>query len=140
MTQPYLIAHAVHGLPPGAYVVHRDPPRAELVRQGRFRAEAGELALGQPLAADASLNVYFLADLERILARYGNRGYRCAQMEAAVRAGRVYLAAYALDLGATGLTFFDDPVTSFFSPPAAGKAVMFLIAVGVPRRAAGSGV
>ena len=37
-------------------------------------------------------------------------------------------------LGATGLTFFDDDVTAFFSPHAAGKSVMFLIALGQPAR------
>ena len=44
--------------------------------------------------------------------------------------GKLYLAAYALGLGASGLTFFDDDVTEFFSPQAAGKSVMFLIALG----------
>jgi hypothetical protein len=42
------------------------------------------------------------------------------------------LAAYAQGFGATGLTFFDDEVTEFFSPHAAGKAVMFLTALGHP--------
>ncbi|MER3405283.1 MAG: hypothetical protein C4289_09090 [Chloroflexota bacterium] len=32
------------------------------------------------------------------------------------------------------LTFFDDDVTAFFSPHAAGKSVMFLIALGQPAR------
>ena len=53
-----------------------------------------------------------------------------AQLEAAIAGGRTYLAAYALGLGATGLTFFDDDVTAFFSPHAAGKSVMFHMAVG----------
>ena len=66
--------------------------------------------------------------------RLGNRGYRAAQLEAAIEGGRLYLAAYALHLGATGLTFFDDDVTRFFSPHAAGKSVMFLTAVGRPKR------
>jgi hypothetical protein len=35
-------------------------------------------------------------------------------------------------LGATGLTFFDDDVTAFFSPHATGKSVMFLTAIGKP--------
>ena len=48
----------------------------------------------------------------------------------------MYLAAYALGLGATGLTFFDDEVTRFFSPHAQGKSVMFLIALGNPARRA----
>ena len=44
--------------------------------------------------------------------------------------GNVYLAAHALGLGATGMTFFDDAVTAFFSPHAAEKSLMFLVALG----------
>lgn len=73
-----------------------------------------------------------LIDLPTILTRFGNRGYRAAQLEAAIVAGKLYLAAYALHTGATGLTFFDDEVTDFFSPHAAGKSVMFLVALGQP--------
>ena len=73
-------------------------------------------------------------DLDPVLARFGNRGYRAAQLEAAIEAGKTYLAAYALGIGATGLTFFDDDVTRFFSPHAAGKSVMFLMAFGRPQR------
>jgi len=126
----YLIANAVDGLAPGAYVYHPDRKTLELLRGGEFRREAGYLALGQDLGADASAAIFFLADLEKILAAWGNRGYRAAQLEASVSAGRLYLAAYALGFGATGLTFFDDAVTEFFSPHAQGKRAMFLIALG----------
>jgi hypothetical protein len=57
-----------------------------------------------------------------------------AQVEASIMGGRLYLGAYALRLGASGLTFFDDDVTDFFSPHAQGKSVMFLVALGRPRR------
>ena len=102
----------------------------ELLKEGDFRRDAGHLGLGQEIPADCSVNIYFLADLNRALARFGNRGYRAAQLEAAIMGGKIYLAAYAQRLGASGLTFFDDDVTEFFSPDAAGKSVMFLIAVG----------
>jgi nitroreductase len=88
------------------------------------------LALGQDLAADASVAVFFLCDLPLVLERFGNRGYRAAQLEAGILGGRMYLTAYAQGFGATGLTFFDDDVIEFFSPHAAGKSVMFLIALG----------
>jgi len=52
------------------------------------------------------------------------------QLEAGIIGGKIYLAAYAQRLGASGLTFFDDDVTEFFSPHAAGKSVMFLVALG----------
>jgi hypothetical protein len=45
----------------------------------------------------------------------------------------LYLAAYAQRLGASGLTFFDDDVTQFFSPHAESKSVMFLVALGRPQ-------
>jgi hypothetical protein len=72
--------------------------------------------------------------LKPILERYGNRGYRAVQLEAGAIGGKVYLAAYALHLGATGLTFFDDDVVSFFSPHAKDKSAIFLLAMGKPRK------
>jgi SagB-type dehydrogenase family enzyme len=130
----YLIVNAVDGLASGTYVHRPERGALELLQAGDFRREAGYLDLGQELSADASVNFYLLCDLERIVARFGNRGYRAAALEAAIIGGRIYLEAYALRLGATGLTFFDDDVTSFFSPHAAGKEVMFLNAVGIPYR------
>jgi SagB-type dehydrogenase family enzyme len=134
----YLIANAVDDLDPGAYVVGADGGLAP-IRLGAFRREAGFLGLGQELPADAAADLYWLVDLEPVFARLGDRGYRVAQLEAAIAGGRTYLAAYALGLGATGLTFFDDDVTQFFSPDAAGTSVMFHMALGrtPPRRRAG---
>lgn len=130
LTDLYLIINAVDGIPPGAYVFHRDLQALELLREGSFRREATYLGLGQQLPGDASVNIFCLTDLALVLASFGNRGYRAAQLEAAVIGGKCYLAAYAQGLGATGLTFFDDDVTEFFSPHAAGKSVMFLVALG----------
>jgi SagB-type dehydrogenase family enzyme len=130
----YLIVHAVDGLPAGAYYHDRDRHALEQLREGDFRREAGHLDLGQDLAADASVNVYSMCSLDRVLERFGNRGYRAAELEGGMVGGKIYLAAYAVGLGATGLTFFDDEVTRFFSPHAEGMSVMFLVAVGRPAR------
>lgn len=130
LNEIYLIVHAVDDLPAGAYVYHRDRRALELLKQGDLRQEAGYLGLGQEIPADCSVNIYFMTDLGNLLERFGNRGYRAAQLEAGIMGGRLYLAAYAQRLGASGLTFFDDDVTEFFSPHAASKSVMFLIAVG----------
>ena len=102
--------------------------------EGDFRRRAGHLGLGQSLPADAAVNVYFLLDLAPVLERFGNRRYRAAQIEAGILGGKLYLAAYAQGFGATGLTFFDDDVTAFFSPHARGKSVMFLVALGHKRK------
>ena len=121
-------------LPPGAYIFHPQPPALELLRAGDFRRQAGELALGQDLAADASVAVFCLCDVLALLERFGNRGYRWRNWRGGILGGRMYLAAYAQGFGATGLTFFDDDVTAFFSPHAADKSVMFLIALGYAAR------
>ncbi len=129
LTTPYLIVNAVDGLRPGAYVYRSD---LHPLREGDFRDQAGFLDLGQTLAADAAVNVYSLTDLDDVLEKLGDRGYRAAQLEGAIEGGKLYLAAYALGLGATGLTFFDDDVSRFFGVPE--HAVMFLTALGTPQR------
>ena len=126
----YLIVHAVEGLEPGAYFFDRDRRELECLKQGNFRDVAGYLGLEQQLPADAAVDIFFLADLRPILQRFGNRGYRAVQLEAGILGGKCYLAAYAQRLGATGLTFYDDDVTRFFSPHAEGKSAIFLVALG----------
>ena len=141
LAEPYLIVNAVAGLKPGAYHYSRESenpaglePLAglELLKEGEFREQAGHLCFEQALGADASVVVFFLTDLEQALGRLGNRGYRAAQLEAGIMGGNVYLCAHSLGLGATGMTFFDDAVTAFFSPHAAGKSLMFLVGLGRP--------
>jgi SagB-type dehydrogenase family enzyme len=130
----YLNVHAVEGLPSGAYFFRRQDQALELLKQGDFRNNSAYLCLEQPLGGDSSATVFFLADLNRVFERYGNRGYRAAQMEAGIIGGKLYLTAYALGQGATGLTFYDDDVTAFFSPHAAGQSAIFVTALGVPGR------
>lgn len=128
----YVIVLAVDGLEPGTYVFDREHEALALLRAGEFRREAGHLGLDQDLPGDAAVDIFWLTDLEASFARFGDRGYRAAQLEAAIEGGKTYLATYALGLGATGLTFYDDEVTDFFAPHAAGKSVMFLMACGKP--------
>jgi SagB-type dehydrogenase family enzyme len=126
----YLIVNNVDGLAAGAYVYHGERKALELLKPGDFRDKAGFLGLDQQIPADAAVDVFFLADLKKILERYGNRGYRAAQLEAGILGGKLYLAAYAQRLGASGLTFYDDDVVNFFSPHARGKSAIFLVALG----------
>jgi SagB-type dehydrogenase family enzyme len=126
----YVNAHAVSPLAPGAYVFQRDRRALEMLKSGDFRRDSRYLCLEQDLGGDASATVFFLADLRAILAHYGNRGYRLAQLEVGIIGGKFYLAAYALRRGATGLTFYDDDVTAFFSPHAEGKSAIFVMALG----------
>ena len=126
----YVNVHAVDGAPPGAYVYRRQEHALEPLRAGDFRRDSAFLCLEQPLGGRSSATVFFLADLEGVLARFGNRGYRLANLEAGLTGGRLYLAAYAQRFGATGLTFYDDAVVAFFSPHASGKDAIFVTALG----------
>ncbi len=131
----YLTVHAVTGIEPGAYFYDRTAHSMEPLRAGDVRAEAAFLCLEQPLGGASSATVFFLSDLARVLDRWGNRGYRAANLEAGLIGGRLYLGAYAQRFGATGLTFYDQAVVDFFSPHAAGKDALFVTALGRSRRA-----
>ncbi len=138
LVECYLLVHAVDGLPSGAYVYDAAGRGLRQLRAGEFRSEGGYLCLEQSIGADASAVVFFLADLDTALARYGDRGYRAVNLVAGLLGGRMYLAAYALGLGASGLTFYDADVVRFFSPDAQGKDAIFVTALGRARRPAGT--
>lgn len=129
----YVIANAVEGLAEGIYRYRPSLKSLEPVSASETRSLAEHLALDQPLGGDAAADLYFVADMPAVLDRWGARGYRTAHLDASTRAGRVYLAAYALGLGATGLTFYDDEVVRALGA-GPDSAVTFLVAVGVPWR------
>jgi SagB-type dehydrogenase family enzyme len=126
----YLIVNAVEGLPSGAYYFSPARPGLELLREGDLREEAGHLCFEQALGADASAVAFLMADLGLVLERFGNRGYRAAQLEAGIVGGKLYLAAYSLGLGASGITFYDDEAVDLFAPHSTGKDVMFVVTLG----------
>ena len=129
----YVIANAVDGLPEGIYCYRPALRSLEPIRSSDTRVLAEHLDLDQPLGGDAAADLYFVADMSAVVGRWGARGYRTAHLDASIRAGRIYLAAYALGLGATGLTFYDDEVVEALGA-GPGSAVTFLVAVGVPWR------
>jgi SagB-type dehydrogenase family enzyme len=133
IVETYLIVNGVLGIAPGVYYYHRESGALEPLKAGDFRAEAGYLCLEQPLGADCSALIIYMADLERALRSFGNRGYRIAHLEAGLLGGRVYLVAYSLARGATGLTYYDDDTTSFLRPHCEELSPLLMIAVGVPR-------
>jgi SagB-type dehydrogenase family enzyme len=126
----YLIINAVDSVAPGAYRYWPSDNALELVRAGDFRAKSAYLCLEQPLGGDAAAVIYFLAPLSRIVAAFGNRGYRLANLEAGLVGGRAYLAAYAQGFGASGLTFYDADVVGFFGAAGEPLDAIFVTALG----------
>lgn len=124
LTQVGAIANAVDGLEPGAYAAVWN---LEQVALGNLRDKARFLCLEQDLGGDAAATLFLLTDLRDAAFNLGPRSYRAAQLNAGIVAGRMYLCAYACGLGATGLTFYDDEVRSFFKTEA---EPMLVVAIG----------
>jgi len=142
----YFIANGVDDLTPGAYFYNRNGSvtssntSIEKIKEiASSRNISGYLCLGQSLFRDASAVFFLMTDLQAVLRSLGNRGYRASQFEAGIIAGKIYLAAYALGIGASGSTFFDDAVTEAFSPHASNKSTMIAVGVGVPAYKASPG-
>lgn len=123
----YAAVHAVEEVDPGAYRHQRGKPA--LLHEEVSRAQTAELCIGQPLGGDAAYTTFLTADLDRLIAAAGDRAYRVGQLEAGVAAERLQLAAFTANVGATGLTFFDDEVRTFFNT---STWPMQSVAVGVP--------
>jgi hypothetical protein len=128
LVRAVVVANAVEGLEPGVHDFE-PPARFDLVRSGDLRRLAGYLVLEQYLGARAAAVVFLMADLDRTLAALGNRGYRAAQLEAGIVAGRLQVGAFALGWGATCSTFYDDDVTREVAPDR-GDSPMLCVALG----------
>jgi len=132
LIETYIVVNAVQGLDAGSYFYSAEQESLEQLKRGEFRQMSAYLCLGQPLFGEASVVLFLMTHLRDVLATLGNRGYRAAQLEGGIVAGRIYLSAYSLDLGASGSTFYDDAVTEFFSPHSKEKSTMIAVGLGVP--------
>jgi SagB-type dehydrogenase family enzyme len=100
LTRLLLIANAIEGMEPGAY---RFGERGfELLRAGGFRRAAGYLCLEQELGAQAAATCFFMAELDAIVGTLGDRGYRMAQLEGGIAAGKAYLPRTRTDSARRG--------------------------------------
>jgi hypothetical protein len=111
----FVVANAVTGLEPGAYR-YMGEGRFELRVESELRREAGSSAWSSGSRRRRRGRVPH-GGPRRLPRALGGRGYRVAQLQAAVAAGRLYLGAYAQCLGASGITFYDDAVSEFPCPP-----------------------
>jgi nitroreductase len=108
VTQLVTVA-AVEGLEPGVY--DADLNLLEARDEGELRAASGFAAMEQDHPARAAFDVWQMADLEQVVAELGDRGYRWAQLEAGIRAGRLQIGAFMHGWGAGASTFYDEEVS-----------------------------
>ena len=131
--QLYLYAHRVDGLPQGVYRHWPEHAELELIRGGDQRAAAAGLSLEQDLAGNACVAFSMVADLDRSTGAHGDRGYRYVHFEAGGIGQRLYLAAEALGLRATGIgAFFDDDVHRYLNLASRDRQVVYHFSIGHP--------
>jgi Nitroreductase family len=120
---PHFIAvHGVEGLDAGLY---RWPDLEHPLRREPLREELLRVCWDQDLGRDAAFVVMGAADLDGL----DDRAYREAQLDAGLVEGRLHLAAYALGIGASGMTFLDSEIESLLGEP---LAALLFTCVGVP--------
>ena len=91
------------------------------------------LSLGQNLAGNACVTFSMIGDLDRATRTYGDRGYRYVHFEAGAIGHRLYLAAEAFGLGATGIgAFYDDEVQRYLNLVPNQGQVVYHFAIGHP--------
>jgi SagB-type dehydrogenase family enzyme len=129
----YLYVHRVDDLAPGVYRFWPEQAELEKIKEGDQRMAAAALSLGQNLAGNACVTFSMIGDFQNAASSYGDRGYRYVHFEAGAIGQRMYLAAEALGLGATGIgAFFDDEVNRYLGlAPEVGQ-VVYHFAVGHP--------
>jgi SagB-type dehydrogenase family enzyme len=131
--QLYLYAHHVDGLQPGVYRFWQERAELEKIRGGDQRVAAAGLSLGQDLAGNACVAFSMIGDLKRAVRAHGDRGYRYVHFEAGAVGHRLYLAAEALGLGATGIgAFYDDEVHHYLKLVPEQGQVVYHFAIGYP--------
>ena len=122
-TVPHFVAvHAVEGLDLGLY---RWPDLDHPLRRGPLREELLSVCWDMNLGRDAAYVVMGAIDLQTL----DDRGYREAQLDSGIVEGRLHLAAYALGIGASGMTFLDAEVEGLLGSP---LAALLFTCVGVP--------
>jgi nitroreductase len=124
---------AVHHVTAVTSGLYRSPGLAAPVRTGDLRQEMYYACMDQGLGRDAAFVVIAATEIAAV----SDRGYREAQLAAGLAEGRLHLAAYALGVAASGMTFVDGLV-----PRLLGQANMqglLFTCVGVPEYASKPG-
>jgi SagB-type dehydrogenase family enzyme len=129
----YLYVHRVEGLERGVYRFWPESAELERIKTGDQRLVAAALSLGQDLAGNACVAFSMIGDFESAASRHGDRGYRYVHFEAGAIGQRMYLAAEALGLRATGIgAFFDEEVNRYLGLTAEQGQVVYHFAIGYP--------
>jgi SagB-type dehydrogenase family enzyme len=125
VVRQWVTVNAVGGLQPGIYDAQLNPVMS--VPEAELRERSGFAAMEQDHPRLAAFNVWQMADLDEVVARLGDRGYRWAQLEAGIRAGRLQIGAFMRGWGAAASTFYDEEVSKLLGTD---ESPLLMVAVG----------
>ena len=133
LIETFVAVTGVVGLEEGCYYYAPKSQELRQIRFKNFRDELHYLCLGQELGRDAGAVIFHTADLQKAIAKYGDRVYRYLHMDAGHLGQRLNLAAIALGVGVSGIAgFFDDLVNEVLGIPN-DEAVLYITTLGRPR-------
>ncbi len=127
----YPVVHNVKGIPCGLYHYSVQDHALELIKEGDFRTEIQDAALGQEPAGNAAVVLIFTAIPTRTTWKYQSRGWRYIYIEVGHISENIYLEATSLGLGVCAVgAFFDDKVNQLIGVDGKKEMAVYLNTVG----------
>lgn len=127
----YAIVNNVEGLTKGIYRYLISSHELELLREGDFRNEMSQAALGERMFRQANVVLALSAVFQRTQRRYRERAQRYICFEAGHIAQNTYLIATSMGLGTCAIgAFYDDEFNRLLSLDGKNESVLYLIAIG----------
>lgn len=130
----YMVVNNVDGLKKGVYHYSVRDHSVVLIKEGDFGNSTMNGALRQEMMRDAGVVFALCAVFDRVMSKYGERGYRYAYIEAGHISQNIYLQATSLGLGSVVVgAFVDDDINGVIGVDGEREAVISLHAVGSVR-------
>ena len=127
----YPVINNVEGLTTGIYRYSVSAHELEPIREGDFRQEMAQAALGQRMLIEANVVLVLSAIFERTTRRYQERGQRYILLEAGHIAQNTSLVATSMGLGICAIgAFYDEDFNRLLGLDGRQESVLYLVAVG----------
>jgi SagB-type dehydrogenase family enzyme len=124
-------AFNVRGLKCGIYRYHPYEHCLEMTASGVAQEQLAQASLHPDLVCASATVLALFADCDRLIAKYGDRGYRFALLEAGHMAQNILLTCADLRLAAVPVGgFLDDECASIFTASPLPSWLTYLIVVG----------
>lgn len=133
--ETYLVTKNVSELEKALYHYDLERHALEKLKSGDLTKKIGQAALEQNTCTEASVVFVWTAIFERSKWKYAQRAYRYIYLDAGHIAQNLALAATSIGLGTCQIgAFFDDEINQILGVDGTDESVMYLSAVGHPKR------